>query len=255
MAKLGIQLYTVRDRLAKNYAETVKAVRDIGYDGVELPGGVMDHMEAVQLHNLLSDLKLALIGIVFDHKDLANHMEQVISYCKTSLCTTVLYPYIPDDLRRTEHEYRETAKQINDFGKTLADHGIRMLYHTHGYEFKSTGSVTGLDILFQYFKPDNVGLEIDVYWVEYGGCDAVKFVEQYVHLSPLIHVKDYTGKFIDTEVGCGSIDMPQIIRIGLSHNVEWFIVEQESFTMDTLESAKISYNNVRKLLDTEGRRQ
>ncbi|MCL2834937.1 MAG: hypothetical protein FWD78_17340, partial [Treponema sp.] len=68
------------------------------------------------------------------------------------------------------------------------------------------------------------------------------------------HVKDYSGDFIDTEVGCGSIDFQKIIHIGLSHSAEWFIVEQEKFDKDSLESAKISYENVRKLLDAEVKR-
>lgn len=254
MAELGIQLYTLRDRLAKNFIETVRAVREIGYDGVEFPGGVMNQIGAVQLRELMDDLDLTLIGIVFDHNDLIKNMENVIAYCKASGCTTALYPYIPDDLRRTEQEFRDTAKQINEFGKTLASHGIRFLYHIHGYEFKSFGSVTGMDILLQYFKPGNTGLEIDVFWVEYGGSDAVAFMGKHAHVSPYIHAKDYTGNFRDTEVGCGSIKFPEIIKIGLSNNVEWIIVEQEEFDRDPMESAAISYNNIRKFLSTEAGR-
>ena len=253
MAKLGIQLYTVRDYLEKDYAGTVRAIKKTGYDGVEIPGGVMEKMDALQLRNLLNEQNLALAGIVFDHNDLINHLEQAVLYCKESHCTTVLYPYIPGDLRRSEIEFRQTAEQIDDFGKTFASNGIRMLYHIHGYEFKTVGNVTGMDILLEYFKPGNVGLEIDVYWVEYGGVSAVKLVEQYARMSPYIHLKDYSGDFADTEVGCGSIDIQKIIHTGLSHGTEWFIVEQEKFDKDSMESARISFDNVRKLLKAEER--
>ena len=247
MAKIGLQLYTVRDHLAKDYIGTISAAKEMGYDGVEFPAGVMDNLNAYRLSELLNELGLLLAGIVFDQNDLSAHMARVIEYCKASGCKTAIYPYIPDDLRRTKEEYVKIADQINSFGAVLALNGIRLLYHIHGYEFARFGEDTGLDILMDRFSPDNVGLEIDVYWVEHGGEDAVGFMESYASRSPYIHFKDYADGFIDTEVGNGCIDCKSIARIGLLHNAEWFIVEQEQFDKDSMESARISQQNLRAI--------
>jgi len=249
MAKIGLQLYTVRDHLAKDYTGTIIAAKALGYDGVEFPTGVMDKLEAPRLRELLSENGLALAGIVFDQYDLSGQMERVIDYCAESGCKTALYPYIPDELRRTAEEYECIADQINGFGATLTQHGIRLLYHIHGYEFKRFHDKTGFDILIHRFTPASVGLEIDVYWVEHGGVNAVKFMEQYASRSPFIHFKDYNPGFIDTEVGNGVIDNEAVARIGLRHRVEWFIVEQEQFDKDSMESARISFLNLRAITD------
>ena len=42
--------------------------------------------------------------------------------------------------------------------------------------------------------------------------------------------------------------MEAVIRIGLAHNVEWFIVEQEQYDKDSLASARISYNNLKTIV-------
>ena len=248
MAKIGLQLYTVRDHLEKDYIGTIAAAREIGYDGVEFPTGVMDKLDAVRLKELLRVLGLELIGIVFSQDDLANEMDRVIGYCQSSGCATALYPYIPDGLRRTREEYLAIAGQINGFGKRLADSGVRLLYHVHGYEFVRFGDQTGFDLLLERFEPANVGLEIDVYWVEYGGENAVRFVEKYAGRSPYIHFKDYKAGFVDTEVGAGLIDSAAVARIGLAAGAEWFIVEQERFDKDSIESAKISRINLMNIM-------
>jgi len=248
MAKIGLQLYTVRDHLEKDYIGTIKAAAEMGYDGVEFPGGVMDRIGAGDLRILLKDIGLELAGIVFDQNDFERNMGRVVDYCRDSGCTAAVYPYIPDGLRRTETEYIKIAEQINGFGAKLTQHGVRLLYHIHGYEFVDFGAKKGFDILLDHFEPGNVGLEIDVYWVEYGGENAVSFTKKYIERSPFIHFKDYTGDFTDTEVGAGAIDMAEIARIGVAGNAEWFIVEQEQFDKDSAESAKISCDNLKRII-------
>lgn len=247
MVKIGLQLYTVRDHLEKDYVGTIRAAKDIGYDGVEFPSGVMEKLDGAELREILAEQNLLLAGIVFDQNDLSDRMDKLIRYCKESGCDTALYPYIPDALRQTKNEYIKIAEKMGGFGRELADNGIRLLYHIHGYEFNRFGDETGLDILLSKFKPANVGLETDVYWVEYGGENAVKFLERHAEISPYIHFKDYSGNFVDTEVGCGEVDMIAVARIGVSYGAEWFIVEQEKFDKDSIESARISHDNLRKI--------
>lgn len=249
MAKLGLQLYTVKDAVEKDYFGTIREVAAMGYDGIELFGGAMERATAKELKALLDELGLELAGIVFIYEELENRFEEVLQYCKDSGSPAVIFPWINNEFR-TIPGYKGLAAKFNTWGKRFADNGIKFMYHVHGYEFEDLGGQTGMDILVSECDPQYAGLEIDVYWVEWAGVDSVEFVEKYGHLSPSIHFKDTKDKanMEDIEVGDGVIDMVKIAGIGLKNNAKWFIVEQEKFDMPTLKSAEISLKNLRKIV-------
>lgn len=246
MAKIGIQLYTVRDLLEKDYVGTIKKMKSMGYEGVELPGGAMKKISPEILSKVLEQESLELAGITFEHDDFIERMEELIVYCKSCNCTTVVYPWIPQEKRQDAQGYRFIAEQMNAWAKKLHSHGIKFLYHIHGYEFEKFEEGCGFDAWIDAADMDYVKLEIDVYWVEYGGEDSIAFMEKYGSLSPSIHFKDCTDvrTMKDTEVGNGCINMVSVAEIGLKNRAEWFIVEQEQFDKPSVESARISRENL-----------
>jgi sugar phosphate isomerase/epimerase len=250
MPKIGIQLYTVRDYLAKDYLGATSAVCKMGYEGVELPSGAIENVKASALRALLDEHSAELIGIVFLHQDFEERMDDIAAYCEQAGCKRVIYPYIPDELRRTEQELIDVAKLMDSFGETLRKKGLEFFYHTHGYEFTKYGHRTGMDILHECFNTKNVQLEIDVYWVEHGGEDSVRFMRRHGARSPLIHFKDSKDRqsWKDAEVGAGCLDMNEIARTGINHDALWFIVEQEQYDADSMESAAISLKNLRGIV-------
>ena len=67
--------------------------------------------------------------------------------------------------------------------------------------------------------------------------------KKYEDRMPLIHAKDIGKDGEDTEAGAGSVDFDGIASV-LGDRLKWFIVEQEKFDMDMLESIKISAANM-----------
>ena len=62
MKTLGLQLYTLRNQLAENQAETIAAVAKAGYYQVEL----MDVMDGGEIYKLAKDNGLAVTSSFFD---------------------------------------------------------------------------------------------------------------------------------------------------------------------------------------------
>lgn len=249
MARLGIQLYTVKEEAEKDYFGTIRKLAEMGYEGIEFPGGTIQKSSGKELRRFLDDLKLELVGIVFLKDELEDDFDTVLQYCKDCGCPAAVFPWIPEEFRTVEG-YKGFARKFDFWGKRFKENGIRFLYHPHGYEFEDLGGKTGMDILMEETNPEYTGLEIDVYWVEWGGVDAVEFMKKYGNRSPYIHFKDMKDKETkrDVEVGDGCIDMLSIARIGKQNNAEWFIVEQEEFDMLPLKSAEISLANLRKIV-------
>lgn len=250
MAKIGIQLYTVRDELAKDYLGTIRKMKELGYEGVELPTGAMAAATSEEINAVLKETGLELAGITFEHSDFETRMEKIIAYTLACGTNTVIYPWLPEEKRQSAEDYVRFAKQLNRWGKQLKEKEISLLYHIHGYEFEVFGEKTGFDLFFETLDPDAVKLEIDVYWVESGGLDCIPFMERYGKYSPSIHFKDYLkrdGKLVDTEIGDGAIDMVKVAEIGLREEAVWFIAEQEEFDKPSLESAAVSANNLLRI--------
>jgi len=249
MGRLGIQLYTVKDEAEKDYFGTIRKLAEMGYEGIEFHGGTMAKSPARELKIFLDDLKFELIGLVFGKDELENQLDKVLQYCKDCKCTVVLFPWI-DEKCRTAEGYKEFAEKFNFWGRKFKENGIQLLYHTHGYEFENLNGKTGMEILMENTDPEYFNLEIDVYWVEWGGVDAVQFMKKYGNRSPYIHFKDMRDRETkhDVEVGDGCIDMLSIARIGKENNAEWFIVEQEEFDMPSLKSAEISLKNLKRIV-------
>ncbi len=247
MAKIGIQLYTVRDKLAKDYLGTIRKMKALGYEGVEFPAGAIEAATAEEIHTVLKETELELAGFTFEHRDFETRIEEIIAYTLACGAKTIVYPWLPEEKRQSADDYVRFAQQLSQWGKQLRENGISLLYHIHGYEFEAFDGKTGFDLFFEALDLDAVKLEIDVYWVESGGVDCITFMERYGKYSPSIHFKDYLkrdGKLVDTEIGDGAIDMVKVAEIGLREEADWFIVEQEEFDKPTLESAGISANNL-----------
>ena len=249
MAKIGLQLYSVKDEMQKDFFGTIRRVAKMGYEGIEFAGGLMQSATAEEVKKITDETGLAVAGAVFAMEELENSMEEIIEYCRIIGCPAVVFPWLVEEYRSVEG-YEIAAVKFNSFGKRLKENKIKYLYHIHGYEFEDIGGSTGMEILLKKTDPEYVGLEPDVYWVEWAGIDSVEFMKKYGSRSPYIHfkdMKDKQGKH-DTEVGDGAIDMAAIAREGKKNNAEWFIVEQEEFDKPSMESAAISLRNMKRIM-------
>jgi sugar phosphate isomerase/epimerase len=249
--KVGLQLWTIRHLVKEDFFEAIRKVKEIGYDGIEFQTGFMDVAAPEAMKQALDEIGIELAGAVVTWNELLEKVDEIVHYChvvETPSLTLAGIFHKPG----TIEEWREIAGKLNEFGKKCNDLGYRFLYHVHGHEFKPIDGIVPMDAMIEVFDPECVQLEVDVYWVEWGGMDAVEFLKKYGHISPFIHMKDTADKsaperFHDVEVGTGVIDVEGVARIALANNAEWFIVEQEAFDMDPLDSIKISLKNTRKL--------
>jgi sugar phosphate isomerase/epimerase len=247
MAKLGLQLYTIREEASRDFLGTVAKVATIGYAGIEFAGYF--GTRARELSKVLVDNNIEAAGTVVSLAVLERGLEASIEYCDIINCPMIVCPWIDENLRNPQG-YREIAIRFNRYGKLCNENGIKFLYHIHGYEFADFGGQNGMQILYNHTDPELANFEVDIYWVEHGGMDAVKFLKQYGTRCPYIHFKDMKDKvkMLDTEVGEGILDLAGIIQEGNKYRADWYIVEQEQFDISPMESVAISLRNLRHLL-------
>ncbi|MCJ7689874.1 MAG: sugar phosphate isomerase/epimerase, partial [Clostridiaceae bacterium] len=243
---IGLQLWSVNEEMEKDFKGTLKKISEIGYDGVEFAG--YGGLSSIELKDLLVSLKLKPCGSHVQLSELTDNIDAVIKYSLEIGNKYIICPYA--EVTSKEAALVLAAK-LNVIGQKCKENGLICGYHNHTNEFKESEGEYALDILYGATDADLVKAEIDTYWVEYAGVNAVDFLKKYSGRFPLIHIKDMkiTGdKTESTEVGNGIMNISSIICEAEKQGVTWLIVEQEYFTRPTLESVEIGYNNLKKLI-------
>jgi len=245
--KIGLQLYTLRDDLKADFAGTIRAVAQMGYEYIETTGFMGEH--SPEMAQLLRETGLKIAGLGFDLNTLENEPQQVIDACRAWNGHYAVTFWIDEAQRQSADDWKRIAERFNRIGDALAAGSVPFLYHVHGYEFTEYDGARGIDILMQHTDPRYFNLEPDTYWVEYGGASAVEFCQQYADRIHAVHLKDYISKpeMHDVEVGEGAIDMPAILRLAIQHQWEWLIVEQERYHRPPIEAAARCLQNIQRM--------
>ena len=232
------QLYTVRDHLDKDPAGTLKRVKEIGYDYVELAG--MAGMTAAECKQALDDIGLTPVSSHFGREALEDDLGGTIETCKTLGIDFAVLPHASAD---DKDGWIAIAKMLDGAGAKLREAGIRLCYHNHAHEFKQFDGQYAFDLLYEIARPENLALQLDTFWVQYGKADPVEKIKQYAGRCPLLHMKDMAPEGeqpIFAEMGKGIMDWPPILDAAKAAGVEWYIVEQDDWAGDSIESAAIS---------------
>jgi sugar phosphate isomerase/epimerase len=245
MRKIGLQLYTVRETLKRDFAGTLRAIADIGYRGVEF-AGEMGGYGPRELRRLLDDLGLHPIGGHVGINDLERSLERVLEYYAALGAPYVGVAWLPPAYRNAEGWLR-AGRLMEAAAQTARRYGLTFHYHNHDFEFaRLQNGQYGLDQLFNNTDPELVKAELDVYWAKKGGEDPVTYIRKLAGRIPLIHLKDMTADAAQTFacVGDGILDFPAIFAAADASGVDWYIVEQDVCPRGELESARRSYENM-----------
>ena len=246
MAKLPIalQLYTVRDLMAKDLAGTLKAVAQIGYT----------HVEAAGFHNLApADFRQACdaagLRIVSAHMGLPaeDKLGDLVKDLK-ALGSAFVCIGMPGDLRQKGAEgYKTHAKNCEKAALALKKSGITLCYHNHSFEFVKFDGKYGLDLLYEGSAPDSLQGQFDVYWIQHGNENPAPYLTKWKDRCKLVHLKDMLGdgKKSFAEVGRGILDWPAIFKACAPIRPAWYIVEQDLCAGSSLDSARISFASLK----------
>jgi sugar phosphate isomerase/epimerase len=272
--KFGLQLWTVKEDMAKDTKATLKAVADAGYTQIESftgDTGIFWGMKPADFKTYLSDLGLQMISSHINpdfttKKETEDEFKKLVDDCASVGLSYVLNPF-PGEIK-TADEWKKITEGLNRQGEITKAAGIKMGYHNHHIEFLPTddGSIPE-EIMLKGTDADLVSFELDLYWVVKAGQDPEKWLKDYANRFKLVHVKDLykedrlkeieaTEKKEDpfwplgasTTLGNGRIDFSKVLKTAKEQGVEYYIVEQERFDKSSpLQDIKIDAEYMKKL--------
>jgi len=244
---VAVQLYTLRDLCAEDMVGTLRQVKDIGYEGVELAGygnATPDEVAAT-----LKELGLHVVGSHIGFDRLRGDLDSVVQENKSMGNAYIVCPSIPGE-QRSKEGYTAFAKELEKIGRSIGASGMTLCYHNHDFELQDRfEGKMGLDILFASSDSGYVQAEIDTYWVQKGGESPSNYIRQYAWRAPLIHIKDMSKDESKTfaEVGTGSLDWRAIFAAAEEGGAQAYIVEQDVCPGDPLDSIRTSLQNLKRM--------
>ena len=235
---LALQLYSVREALAEDFEGTVRRVANMGYLGVEPYGGMPGGL--AEAASLFSELDLAVFNSHVSFPDDANR-DAMLEVAEAFNLSRVTVSYMPPAEFETLDGIKRVCEGLNGAAELAKSHGLALGYHNHWWEFKRLDGQMTLDLMLDELD-DGVFLEMDAYWVQVGGLDAVEAVRSAGERAPLIHLKDGSLNRDDAMLAVGSGAMPTAAVIeAAADTAEWHIVELDRCDSDMLQAVQDSY--------------
>jgi sugar phosphate isomerase/epimerase len=249
---IGLQLFSVRELLPKDFDGTLAKLAAAGYVEVEAAGYY--GRTAAQLRHSMDQAGLHCISTHHPMSLLRPHLDEYIEYAHN---LGLEYIVCPSAMRRDPaakgelnlDDWRWVAGELNLIGQKVKAAGMTFGYHNHGPEFGKENGIVFYDELLRLTDPNFVVFEMDCGWVFAAGRNPLDYLSKSAQRFPLLHVKDMArnakGEYASTVLGRGAMDYRPILRAatGLKH----YFIEQEEFDIDTMEALRQDADYMRKL--------
>ena len=246
--KIGIQLYSVRDKMEKSVEDTFKAIKEMGYDGVEFAGYY--GKTAQEIKELLNKYDLECFAVHQGPDLFWNEGQSAYDYLKEIGAQNCVIPGY--DMEEYKNNWDETVKKFKKLSADMKENGIQLMYHNHSFEFEKVDGEYIIDKLFNAVGTDAMMPEFDTCWIHCTGVDPIAYVKKYKNQIKLIHLKDYIRNengFKLVPVGYGTQNFPALLDACECSGADILIVEQDSSPdRDTLEASKMSVEYLRTII-------
>lgn len=266
----GLQLWTVKDDLAKDFAGTLRALGKMGYKRVEAAGWYGKSPD--EFRKAVTDAGLECVSAHYSLSDLMKESEDKLAFARDVGVKYVVAsspaPSRPlPEAKSWNHavaeamtleNWRSNAEAMDRIGKRAKDMGLRFGYHNHAAEFLNYDGHVPMDEIVRLTDPDSLVLELDIAWIAAAGYDPVEVIGRYASRTHLLHVKDIAtkernpGRIADDQrtvpVGTGTIDWRSVFAAAEKAPIYSYFVEQEPpFAQPPLEGLKKSIEFLGKL--------
>ena len=247
LSKIGLQLYTVRRELEKDFEGTLSKVAALGFSEVEFAGYFNRTPQQVQ--SALAKNNLAAPSVHVLAAGLRGDLQQTIDAAKTIGHQYVVCAYLLPEERKSIDDYKRLIDLFNDAGDRLKKAGLQFCYHNHDFEFTPIDNKIPYDLILAGTDQKTVKMELDLYWITKAGQSPLKYFSAHTGRFPLVHVKDMdaTPKHFFTEVGRGTIDFKKIFAESDEAGIQHYFVEQDETPDSPFESIKMSIDYLKQL--------
>ncbi|HEY4100560.1 MAG TPA: sugar phosphate isomerase/epimerase [Gemmatimonadales bacterium] len=244
--RIGLQLYTVRDQMKNSVERTLSSVAAIGFKEVEFAGYFDRPPRAIK--QLLDDNGMTSPSAHIGLAALRGPWNRTLSDAAEIEHKWLVIASLEDADQNSVDAIKRTADLIHKAADDAKFYKIKLAYHNHDTEFANVGGRPMFDQLLELTKPDELQVEMDLYWITKAGADPLAYFAKWPGRFPMVHVKDAgpAPSYQMEDVGKGTINWAKIFSHHKEAGIKHYFVEHDD-ARDPLASAKASYQYLKKL--------
>ncbi|KAF1299069.1 hypothetical protein BAU15_00030 [Enterococcus sp. JM4C] len=255
MVDKGIQQLQLRQEFTSESRalSALQAVKEAGYDGIELNGFMMQKMSlgvrallrasgmpvgktgSLNWPYLLKESQLKVISIHQYLNGLETEPQKYIEEARNFQTNKIVLTGMRRFDYSDEAEVIKLCERLNKIGATLAQADIQFLYHNHNCEFvKLSNNRTAFDVIIENTDPEFVQFEFDSFWAAETGCDVEALMQKMGTRLKLYHIcdrgvpaKEATSSIVksdSTELGYGNMNLEKYVNL-VNNHVDAIVVE------------------------------
>jgi sugar phosphate isomerase/epimerase len=238
----GLELYSVREGLKKDPEGTVRAVAQMGYQGVEFYAPYFEWSESQtrQMRKLLDDLGIRCFSTHNDSPFLSP--EKIGRTRDMNLILGSKYVVVASSNPKPGLDgWKAIADELNAVAEQLEPSGLKAGYHNHELEFTPLENHRPIEIIAKNTKP-SIMLQLDVGTCLKAGSDPVAWGGAQTRRNRSLHLKEWSpepAKGYTVLFGEGAAPWKEIFEAAESvGGVEYYLIEQEGSRFNELDTAR-----------------
>jgi sugar phosphate isomerase/epimerase len=252
---VGIQLYMVKEDMAKDPAGTLAQIGKMGYTQIESYGGdkgIFWGMTNKEFNKVAQDNGLTIISSHYAGD--AAGFEKTAEQAAEIGMKYLIYPW--KGPQKTIDAFKKIADEFNNYGVICQKSGVSFAYHPHDYPYKPVDGKLPIDVLLSHTDPEFVDFEMDYYYTVTEGQDPEAYIKKYKPRFKLCHMRDVLKHRLPAggqeesacDLGQGIINYPHLLSTALENGMQYFFVEQSRFYHETpLQSAKVNFDYLKNI--------
>lgn len=197
----AFQVYGIRDLCQRDLVGTLRAARDLGYEGVET--GRFYGRSAAEWKLICADIGLELCALqLYPYNLVGANLAKTIRFCHESGCAHIATAWYKGSAENPG-DWQLVVETLNQAAETCAHEGITIAYHNHDQEFRirfngrlvwdwlfgEDGDDRSLDQIFPVHRfSSRILQEFDPNWCAVAGADPGAVFSRSANRSPTIHV-------------------------------------------------------------------
>lgn len=247
--KLGVQLYTLRDKCknAEDFETTLKFLDGIGCNVIQISAIGDIHPEVVA--ELVDKYKMDVCVTHKSYDRMKNDLDALIHEHDLINCTNIGIGAMPGNVHESYEGVTGFIAKCNDIAAKMALKGKQLCYHNHALEFEVYDGERTFERLIEeapalHFIPDT-------YWLQVGGVNPAEYIKKLAGRVEVCHFKDMrivNNQQRFAECGTGNLDLGACYRACQDIGVQYIVIEQDlCYDLDTYKSVEIGFAGLQRI--------
>lgn len=233
---VGFQVWTVKEKLIKDFYGTLKMIAGMGFQSVEMcspPGyessgfGPLMKYKAGEMRKIINEAGLKWPSSHYGMDELRQHLDERIEFAKESGQSQMILSSFGLPKDATISDWLKAADELNIMGTKTQKSGIQMGYHNHHMEFEKIGDTLIYDALLNQLDPVYVKMQFQVAVISMG-YKASTYFTKYPGRFISAHLADWSpSEKKNVTIGKGVVDWKEFFDTAKTGGVKNIFVEME----------------------------